>query len=292
MKIKRLDRNFELLDKPVAHKGIYGKNSNGDLIIRENSLESIKLAIDLNIPFEFDIHQTKDNIPVVYHDFNVIIENKKYTIRKLTLKELHEITKDHLYIPTLKEIVDLNKDKQVPMILDFKETSGIFLTKYRQNIITLLKDYPGEYAIEAFNPFFVLKMGSKLPNALRGQLICRGKTLVDNLNFKKNSNIGKAYELIQSLICFISKSDFIAMEIHPSVNWNYKIERTLYKRVDNIQNIIIEFTSNATKKPVIGWTYNRFSDRFISPHLYRNYIFDTQYGFLDEYEEIYKSLLY
>ena len=292
MYVKRLNRNFELLDTPVAHKGIYGKNTNGDINIRENSLESIKLAILLNIPFEFDIHQTKDNIPVIYHDFDILLNNTKYNIRKYTLQEIREITKDELYIPTLEEIIDLNKEKKVPMMLDFKETSGIFLTKYRQNIINLLKDYDGEYAIEAFNPFFVLFMVRKLPNALRGQLICRGKSLIDNLNFKKNSNVGKAYEHIQSLICFISCADYIAMELHPSSKWNCKIQKTVLKKVDNLQDLIIEFTANATKKPVLGWTYTKVSDKFISPHLFRNYIFDTPTGCLEEYIEIYKSLLY
>lgn len=288
MFIKRLNRDFELLDKPIAHKGIYGVNKN--MTIRENSLESIQLAIDKKIPFEFDIHKTKDNIPVIYHDFNITIDNVNYTIRKFTLQEIRKLTKDIIYIPTLQEIVDLNKNLKVPMLLDFKDTSFLFLNKYRRNIVTILKNYEGEYAIEAFNPFFVFRMGFALPKALTGQLICRGKTLVDCFNVKKHTSIGTIYEKLQSLICFIANSDFIAMEINNSTDWNFIIEKNLANNIDKIQNLLVEITSITTKKPVIGWTYTKPEDIKNSSHLFKNYIFDTPNNNLDEYDKIFKSL--
>ena len=289
MFIKRLQRNFALLDLPIAHKGIYGTNE--QITIRENSLESIKLAIKKNIPFEFDIHQTKDDIPIIYHDFNIYINNSKYPIRKYTLEEIRKITKDNIYIPTLEEVVNLNRKTKVPMLLDFKETSFIFLSKYRKNIIKILKNYTGEYAIEAFNPFFVLRMGLELPKALRGQLICRGKTLIDCFNFKKHPSIGTLYEKLQSLICFISNADFIAMEITPSIKFDSIIEKSFSSNVDKIQDIVVKLTSLATKKPVIGWTYINPEDIKEVNHLFQNYIFDTPNNNLNEYDKIFKSLL-
>ncbi len=268
MYVKRLKRNYVLLDKPIAHKGLHGKN------IRENSIEAIQTAIDHSIPFEIDIVQTRDNIPVIFHDFVIEIKNKIYQINNLTYDQLIKISEKQLYIPTLEEVINANYN-ETPMVLDFKETGFIFMSNYRKNIINLLKDYHGEYAIQAFNPFFLLRMKRELKNALTGQLVCRGKTLIDTLGFYKTPYIGKFYEILQSTICVISSSDYIGLEIHPSTKWNYKAAKLLFEKIDLIQNSIVGITSAITKKPVLGWTVNKAEDLYISPSFFTNYIFDS-----------------
>ncbi|MEG0073555.1 MAG: glycerophosphodiester phosphodiesterase family protein [Clostridia bacterium] len=280
MFIKRIKSDCVLLQRPIAHKGVHGK-LNGK-VIQGNSLEALKLAIELNIPFEFDILKTKDNIPVVFHDFVLTISGKEYLLNKLTLNEIRELTKDSEYIPTLEEIVQLNA-KHVPMMLDFKETTFIFLNEYRRNIIKILKDYTGEFAIESFNPFFVFRMGQELKHALTGQLICRGKTLIDTFDFLTKPSIGNLYEKIQSIICFIANSDFIAMEISPNAKWNFKAQKLISEKVDQLQNSIVGITSTITKKPVLGWTLCSLEDVAIAPHIFKNYIYDVPSDDISEY---------
>ena len=51
----------------LLHRGIYN-----NLNIPENSMKSFKRAINSNVSIELDIHLTKDNKLVVFHDDNLI----------------------------------------------------------------------------------------------------------------------------------------------------------------------------------------------------------------------------
>ena len=205
MYIERLNCDCTLLDLPIAHKGVFGNAGNKQ--ISENSIDSIKLAIEKNIPFEIDIVNTKDNIPIVYHDFTITINGTSLQIKELTFNELRKYTKDFVYICSLEECIKTTRGK-VPMILDFKETSLFGLNEYRRNIISLLANYRSEYAIQSFNPFFVYTMGKHLPKALRGQLICRGKTLIDTFTVKHPKLSSNTYEKLMSTICYIAHADY------------------------------------------------------------------------------------
>ncbi len=271
MYIERLKCNCKLLDFPIAHKGAFG-NDNGKLI-PENSMASIKSSIEKRIPFEIDIVQTKDDIPIVYHDFSVSINGKHVAISNLTLEELRYYTKNTLCISTLEECIKINNGT-VPMVLDFKETSLFKVTKYRANIIKLLKHYEGEYAIQSFNPFFVLVMGIKLPKAIRGQLICRGKSLIDTFKVENFKSISNLYEKLMSTICWIARADYIGLELSKSKRWNNKIEQFIFNTSDEVQNTVVEFASKVTKKPVIGWTLTDLNELKISPFVFDNYIFE------------------
>ena len=67
----------------IAHRGIYN-----NLNIPENSMKSFKRAINSNVSIELDIHLTKDNKLVVFHDDNLIRMTGTYKkIRKCIRKE-------------------------------------------------------------------------------------------------------------------------------------------------------------------------------------------------------------
>ena len=53
-------------NKIIAHRGIHDNEK-----IPENSLKAFKLTMDKNIPIELDIHLTKDNEFIVFHDDNL-----------------------------------------------------------------------------------------------------------------------------------------------------------------------------------------------------------------------------
>ena len=289
MYIERLKCDCTLLDLPIAHKGVFGFTGNQQIL--ENSLDSIKASIEKNIPFEIDIVNTKDNIPIVYHDFTITINGITYIINELTLSELREVTKNSIYICSLKECINTNNGK-VPMVLDFKETCLFRLNEYRKNIISLLANYDGEYAIQSFNPFFVYTMGKHLPSALRGQLICRGKTLIDTFTIKHPKLSSNTYEKLMSTICYIARADYIGLEVSKSQKWKTKIEKFIFDTTDEVQNTVVEITSKVTKKPVIGWTLTDLKELEYAPHVFDNYIFEPDtfknYNFFAE--EIKKNI--
>lgn len=271
MYIERLKCNCSLLDLPIAHKGVFGSTNNGDIL--ENSADSIKASIDKNIPFEIDIVNTKDAVPVIFHDFTIDINGTVFKISELTYNELIEYTKETSPVITLEECIRMNNGK-VPMVLDFKETTFFRLNEYRKNVIELLKNYTGEYAIQSFNPFFVYTMGKHLPKAIRGQLICRGKTLIDTFTTKHPKFSSNTYEKLMSTICYIAKADYIGLEVSKSKKWNTKIEKFIFDATDEVQNTVVELTSKVTKKPVIGWTLTDLKELDYAPDVFDNYIFE------------------
>lgn len=278
MYIERLKRNCSLLDLPIAHKGVFDS-----LTSSGNTLEAIKLSIEKNIPFEIDIVQTKDDIPIVFHDFYISVNGEDVAISQLTLSEI----KNHKNVTTLEECIKLNNGK-VPMVLDFKESTLFKLTKYRKNIISLLENYKAEYALQSFNPFFVLIMGRKLPNALRGQLVCRGKTVIDTFTMKNPESVARLYERLMSTICYIARSDYIGLEVSKSKRWNNKIEWFLNDTTDDVQNAVVEIASKVTKRPIIGWTLTSSKELKISPTIYANYIFEPEK--FEDYEAFIKEI--
>ncbi|MBR0033457.1 MAG: hypothetical protein IJP60_00355 [Bacilli bacterium] len=102
--------------KGIAHRGLHNEK------FTENGIKAFQNAIDHGVAFEFDIHLTKDNELVVCHDENLIrTTGQDGIIEDLTLKEI----KDNFHlldggeIPTLQEVIDLNKEK-VPMVIEMK----------------------------------------------------------------------------------------------------------------------------------------------------------------------------
>ena len=84
----------------IGHRGARG-------LAPENTLASMEAGIDAGaIILEFDVHITKDNIPVIIHDDHVVYGNKKHFVRKLTYSQLRSLHTDAKAIPTLAEILN------------------------------------------------------------------------------------------------------------------------------------------------------------------------------------------
>ena len=115
-KEKAISKINPVFIKGIAHRGLHNEQ------FTENGIKAFQNAIDHGVAFEFDIHLTKDNELVVCHDENLIrTTGKDGIIEDLTLKEIKE--NYHLIdggeIPTLQEVLDLNKEK-VPMVIEMK----------------------------------------------------------------------------------------------------------------------------------------------------------------------------
>ena len=108
----------------IAHRGLHNDQ------YTENGLNAFKNAIEHNLAFEYDIHLTKDHQLVVCHDEDLKRTTGKVgIIEDLTLKEIKDNYRlsDGGEIPTLQEVIDLNKN-QVPMVIELK----VFRKNYKE----------------------------------------------------------------------------------------------------------------------------------------------------------------
>lgn len=153
-------------NKIIAHRGIHNNTDTP-----ENSLKAFKKALDKNLPIELDIHITKDDKIVVFHDDNLkrltgvdaIIETK-------TLEELKELKllETNEKIPTLKEVLDLINGK---VLIDIEVKGNVKIKKITSLTLELLDNYTGEIIIKSFNPKIVKQFNKSTDKYKIGLLI-------------------------------------------------------------------------------------------------------------------------
>ncbi|MDV7757726.1 glycerophosphodiester phosphodiesterase [Liquorilactobacillus mali] len=109
----------------------------------ENSLEGFRYAIEHHIDgLEFDVHLTKDNIPVVLHDETVDrTTNEKGEIRSFSLSELQELKLENgESIPTLKEVLELVGTSPVQLNIELK-TDKMNYPGIEKIVLDMVKSY-------------------------------------------------------------------------------------------------------------------------------------------------------
>ena len=210
----------------VAHRGYYN-NKTG---IPENSILAFKMAVKYGYIIELDVHLLKDNNIVVFHDDNlkrVCGVNKNINdctyddIKKLTLFN----TKQR--IPLLKDVLNEVKGK-VPLLIETK-----YYPKYgvlEANLMKLLNNYNGLYAIQSFYPKSIYWFKKNYNNIPRGIL---------STSIKKE-NTFKNIIFIMSLINIIIRPDFIS----------YNVEFMPNKYTDDVKK----------SKLLIGWIIKNKND--------------------------------
>ena len=124
--------------KGIAHRGLHNEK------FTENGLAAFKHAIDNDIPFEFDIHLTKDAKLIVCHDENLKrTTGKEGIIEELTLEEIRNNYRllDGGVVPTLEEVFALNEEK-VGMVIELKVFRKNYkeLSKAFKPYLSLIKD--------------------------------------------------------------------------------------------------------------------------------------------------------
>ena len=149
----------------IAHRGVFN-----NLNIPENSIKAFKKALRYNYPIELDVHLTKDNILVVFHDHNLKrmtginknIQDLTYDeIKKLNLLDTNE------KIPTLKEVLELINNK-ILLDIEVKNTKRI---KDTCNLLLKELENYSNYDLKSFNPRIVRYLKKKNPNLIVGYLI-------------------------------------------------------------------------------------------------------------------------
>lgn len=185
----------------------------------ENSYAAIQKAADLGYGIEFDVHLTKDDIPVVFHDDTLNrICGVKGNIKDYTYEELQQfrLLGTDERIPAFTDILKM-VDGRVPLIIEYKvEKNADKLCRICDRI---LSDYKGLYCIESFHPLAVRWYKIHRPNIVRGQL---------SEDFTRQK-LNIPYFLLSHLIgnCYASP-DFIAYNCKHKNELSRNICRKLY----------------------------------------------------------------
>ena len=163
------------LPKLIGHRGVRG-------LAPENTLQSIKKAIEFNIKWvEIDVKISKDHIPFLLHD-NSLERTTSGSGNPLNYKynELYQLDAGswfhkkykNLYLPTLKETLDLCSQKNIGVNIELKPNKGA----EESNVVAVTKlimkhKFDCSYFLSSFDWFSVIKIRKLLPESYVGFLI-------------------------------------------------------------------------------------------------------------------------
>ena len=117
----------------LIHRGIVSKN------YKENLLKSFKQSFKKGYGIETDIHATKDDKFICFHDFTLNrIFRKNVSVKNLTYSKIKEISsKNKKTIPLLKDLLKTSKNKYI-LFIEIKPT---FSKKLLQKLLKETSNY-------------------------------------------------------------------------------------------------------------------------------------------------------
>ncbi len=230
-----------------AHRGLHNNQGSAP----ENSLAAFSKAVEAGYGIELDIQLSKDQVPVVFHDYTLKrmcgVEGR---VAEFTVEELQKLTLcDSLeHIPTLTQALSVI-DGKVPLIIEFKiEQHDVALCPIAMEV---LKQYKGAYCMESFHPF-ALRWFRKNHNE-----IMRGQLSTDFVKDKEKGNRIVYFALSRLLFNRIGKPDFIAYRhLYPHIS-SLAIVRDLYQL------------------PIAAWTIKNQEELEEARPYFRYMIFDS-----------------
>ena len=185
----------------LIHRGIISKHH------KENLLQSFKQSFKKGYGVETDIHATKDNEFICFHDFTLKRTFKKnLSIKNLNYSKINEIsTKFNKPIPVLRDLLKSSKNKY-PLFIEIKPILSKPLLK------KLLKD-TSKYKKCVFISF-------------------KHENIYNLLKIKKNTKVGLSFSPPASIKSIIKKSN--------NKNINCLILDKFYLKNKNIQKLKIK----------------------------------------------------
>ena len=231
--MSRIPKNYWLLNRPVAHRGLWG----GEII--ENSLTAYRNAVEKGYPIEIDLYVTKDGKLVSFHDSTLKrmtgADGYIYEKTLAELKQLQLLGTDER-IPTFDEVLEIAENK-VPLLIEIKDQPDKTVV---EKTVERLKSYKGEFALQSFNTLYINKVKKLAPQFIRGILATQDagkKSAITNYIVKKMP------------LNFLIKPDFISYDYKgipkyakktkkmPVISWTItskEIETTVRPFIDNI----------------------------------------------------------
>lgn len=188
-------------------------------------MKAFELAVKYDYGIELDVHLSKDEIPVVFHDHSLKRMCKiDKNISDLTYEELQvlRLKNSNETIPRLADVLKL-VDGKVPLIVELKARAKDDFNLLSEKTAEVLDKYQGSYCIESFNPFILFWFKKFRPSIIRGQLSS------DFIRNKGKGDLFVNFFLTNLFFNFQTKPDFIAYNHKFKNNPSYKICRDLFK---------------------------------------------------------------
>ncbi len=195
----------------LIHRGIVNKK------YKENLLKSFKYSFSKGYGIETDIHATKDDKFICFHDFTLKrIFKKNISIKNTNYSKIEEIsTKLNRPVPLLKELLKSSKNSY-PLFIEIKPTFSksllkkllketskytkcVFISFKHKNIYNLLKIKKNTKVGLSFAPLTSIKKIIKLSNNNNNNINCLilDKSYLKNMNIQ-NLKIEKYFYTIKS----------------------------------------------------------------------------------------------
>ena len=224
-----------LVNNTIAHRGIFDNKK-----VPENSIRAFKDALNNGFAIEFDVHLTKDNKVVVFHDDTLErLTNKKGNIKDYTFEEIKKtkLLDTNYFIPSFDEVLDLINGN-VPILIELKYDRKDHILE--KEVIKRLEKYNGEFAIQSFDPFIVTYFRFFKNDFIRGLLVS-----------SKGNKISERF--VRSMILLpICKPDFLSVDKNlynnkkvlkykknkPVLAWTMKSKKDMDKYKDKFDNVI------------------------------------------------------
>lgn len=187
-----------------AHRGLHDLEKG----IPENSLSAFRAAVNAGYGAELDVQLSADGQVVVFHDDTLqrVCGHSGY----VSDYNYEELQKMQLYgtdetIPLFADVLEIFQEGSGPLIVELK--TGSRNKELCRKTYEILKNYPGVFCIESFNPFIVNWFRKHAPEVFRGQL-AEGPG-----GYPETVPRITAHLLSYCRLSFINKPDFIAYEI-------------------------------------------------------------------------------
>ena len=197
----------------LIHRGIVNKH------YKENLLKSFKHSFKKGYGIETDIHATKDNEFICFHDFTLNrIFKKKESVKNMKYSSIKKIsTKNNKPIPLLEDLLKISKNKYIlfieikPIFTKkllqklMKETSKfskcVFISFKHKNIYNLLKIKSNTKVGLSFSPSTSVKKIIKKSKNKRINYLILDKFFLKNKNIQ-DLKIKKYYYTIKTKLEF------------------------------------------------------------------------------------------
>jgi glycerophosphoryl diester phosphodiesterase len=157
------------LTRPITHRALHDRKA-GRV---ENSLKSIKAAIDAGYGIEMDVQLSRDGHAMVFHDDLLDrLTAETGPVRGRTRAELETIPlkDDGGTIPALDTVLALVAGR-VPLLIEIKDQDGAMgpdIGPLEQATCAALAGYTGDVALMSFNPHAVAACAELAPKVPRG----------------------------------------------------------------------------------------------------------------------------
>ncbi len=155
--------------RPFTHRALHDRKA-GRV---ENSLKSIKAALDAGYGIEIDLQLSRDGQAMVFHDDLLDrLTGEAGPVRDRTRAELESIalTDDGGTIPALDTVLELVGGK-VPLLIEIKDQDGAMgpdVGPLEKATCAALENYKGDVALMSFNPHAVAACAAYAPHIPRG----------------------------------------------------------------------------------------------------------------------------